>query len=190
MNPIYIGIALALAAAALLIWSAKRKPRELQIVPTGRRLSEFSLQDDTGEPVSPSDLIGQPAVLIFLRGSWCPFCNEQVKDLTAQYKAIGDAGARLIFITPKPLDTTRRVAELFGVDLTFWVDENLAFADALKLRANNSVPADLRKRFGPDTLLPTSLVLDKDGIVRYSISHCDVRSRPSPDQLLAALKKL
>ncbi len=190
MNTLIIGMILVVAVAALIFWVVKRKPREVQIVPTGARLPEFSLQDDSGNPVGPADLSGQAAVLIFLRGSWCPFCNSQVKDLTAQYKAIGEAGARLIFVTPKPQDTTRRVAELFDVDLTFWVDENLVFADALQLRAKNSVPAELRKRFGPDTVLPTSLVLDKDGVVRFSVSHCDVRSRPRPDHLLAELKKL
>ena len=81
-------------------------------------------------------------MLLFVRGSWCPFCSEQVKTLTAHYKAIADHDAELIIVTRRPLDTTRRVADMFDVKFTFWLDENLKAAEALQLVDTSGVPED------------------------------------------------
>ena len=31
---------------------------------------------------------GALAVILFVRGNWCPFCNAQVKELTQYYREI------------------------------------------------------------------------------------------------------
>ena len=54
------------------------------------------------------------------------FCSKQVKNLTGYYKDIVDLGAKLIVITPKPLETTRRVAQFFEVEFDFWLDDAFA----------------------------------------------------------------
>lgn len=156
----------------------------------GRFLPDITLRDDQGEPVTWQDLSGKPAVVIFLRGSWCPFCNSQVKDLTNHYREINATGAGLVFVTPKPLDTTRRVAEIFDVDFTFWIDENLAMAKALGIHATDEVPKDLREKFGSDTVKPTSVIIDANGMIAYATTSNDVRARPEPELLLGELRKL
>ncbi len=156
----------------------------------GQPLPDFQAVDEDGNRVSSSELAGTPAILLFVRGSWCPFCSKQVANLTRVYKEITDSGAKLILITPKPLATTRRVAEIFDVDFEFWLDDSLEIATQLGLVLEAGVPDDQRKEYGEDTLWPTSLVVDANGMIRFTELSRFIADRPSPEKLLKVLRNL
>ncbi len=156
----------------------------------GQPLPDFQAVDEDGNRVSSSELAGTPVILLFVRGSWCPFCSEQVANLTRVYKEITDSGAKLILITPKPLATTRRVAEIFEVDFEFWLDDSLEIAKQLGLVLEAGVPDDHRKEYGEDTLWPTSLVVDANGMIRFTELSRFIADRPNPEKLLKVLRNL
>ena len=127
-------------------------------------------------------------MILFVRGNWCPFCSSQVENLSANYKDIVDLGARLILVTPKPLETTRRVAEFFKVEFEFWLDDDLAVTRQLGLLMEAGVPNDSRKEYGVDTIWPTALVIDPSGIIRYTELSKFIADRPKPETLLRELR--
>ena len=157
---------------------------------TGRPLPEFTAEDEQGNRVLSSQLMGTPAVLLFVRGTWCPFCTRQVENLTKHYKEITESGARLILLTPQPLETTRRVADFFEVDFEFWLDESLHVTKQFGLLLPAGVPDDYRKEYGEDTIWPASLVIDAKGIIRYSGISKFIVDRPNPEKLLNVVKNL
>ena len=114
-------IAAILAVAAFIYWKFRTLGRP---VPPGLRrgqpLPDFRAINESGDPVRSTELHGTATVILFVRGNWCPFCSSQVENLTVNYKNIIDLGARLILVTPKPLETTRRVAKFFEVEFEFW----------------------------------------------------------------------
>lgn len=167
----------------------RRRPVPDQLKP-GQPLVDFQAVDENGNAVNSSDLAGAPAILLFVRGSWCPFCSKQVANLTRVYKEITDAGARLILVTPKPLETTRRVAEIFAVDFEFWLDESLDITRRLGLVLEAGVPDAYRKEYGEDTLWPTSVVVDANGVIRHTELSRFIADRPNPEKLLKVLKNL
>lgn len=194
MENIIVWIVAAVAILAAGIWWKLRDmsrgrpaPKALQ---TGQPLPDFSAVDEKGDPVSSSQLIGTPAVLLFVRGSWCPFCSRQVENLTRNYKEIAQSGARLILLTPQPLETTRRVADFFEVEFEFWLDESMHVAKQLGLLLPAGVPDDYRKEYGEDTIWPASLVVDAKGIIRYSGISKFVVDRPNAEKLLSVVKNL
>lgn len=183
-------IAAALVAAAAYLFYRSRNGRPVpEALRRGRPLPEFVAVDEQGNPLRSTDLQGTPAVMIFVRGNWCPFCDRQVKNLTGYYKQIVDLGAKIIFVTPKPLETTRRVAEFFEVEFDFWLDESLAATRHLGLLFEAAVPADYRKEYGEDTVWPTSLVIDAAGIIRYVALSKHIIDRPNPKTLLRELQQ-
>ena len=192
-NPILwsLVVAIILVAGILLtLWKkagGRSVPAQLQ---PGQSLPEFQAVDDNGNQLSSADLAGSPAILLFVRGSWCPFCSKQVANLTKVYKEITDAGAKLILVTPKPLETTRRVAEMFGVEFDFWLDESLEIANLLGIVIEAGVPDEQRKEYGEDTLWPTSLVIDADGVIRYTKLSTALVDRPNPEKLLNVVRNL
>ena len=44
---------------------------------------------------------GQPAIVTFYRGAWCPYCNLQLHALQEKLPAIKEAGGVLIAISPE-----------------------------------------------------------------------------------------
>ena len=179
-------VAIAIAAA-WFYWHRPSRPTP-SWARTGKPLPNFTAVDERGDPVRSTDLHGAPAVILFVRGSWCPFCNAQVKRLTRYYKDIVDLGGRLVLITPKPLETTRRVAEFFEVEFEFWLDESLQIARQLDLVLSAGVPGSYRKEYGSDTVWPTAIVTDAAGIIAYVKLSKNFADRPNPKELLAAIR--
>ncbi len=184
------GTIVVLVIVVRFIVSKKTGPRIPAALRDGRSLPDFPAADEQGNPIRSLQVVGSPTVMLFVRGNWCPFCTRQVEDLTANYKDIVDLGAKLIIVTPKPLETTRRVAEFFEVEFDFWMDDDLNAAKQLGLVMTAGVPDDNQKEYGPDTVWPTALVIDAAGIIRYSKLSRLLIDRPDPKVLLAELRKL
>lgn len=190
-NTLIVGIVAILVAAIIFGTMRSRQsgrptPAELR---RGQPLPDFSASDESGDPVRSTELHGSPAVILFVRGNWCPFCTSQVENLSVHYKDIVDLGARLILVTPKPLETTRRVAKFFEVEFDFWLDADLAVARQLGLLEEAGVPEEHRKEYGDDTLWPTALVVDSNGIISYSNLSKSISDRPDPQALVEVLRK-
>jgi peroxiredoxin len=191
MTSLWVGLVVLLLAAGAAYFYYRRHgarpvPEQLR---RGRPLPDFDAVDEAGNPLHSGDLRGTPVVMIFVRGNWCPFCSRQVKNLTGYYKAIVDLGARLILVTPKPQETTKRVAEFFNVELEFWLDESLEATRELGLLLESAVPKDYYPEYGSDTIWPTSLVIDANGTIRFVELSKHIIDRPNPKTLLRELRK-
>lgn len=193
MNVVWTGAILVaiVAVICLVAWSRRNKGEHPvpEVLRPGKPLPEFRAFDEQGSPLRSTQLVGAPAVILFVRGSWCPFCNEQVENLTRYYKDIVASGARLILVTPKPLETTRRVARFFEVEFDFWLDDSLEAAEKLGLLHTAAVPTDYRREYGADTVWPTALVVDRNGIIRHTELSRHISDRPDPKVLLRALQQ-
>jgi len=187
------GIAAAIVTVVAILLVVRKRMGGRTMPPKlkpGQMLPTFSAVHEDGKTVHSDDLRGQPAVILFVRGNWCPFCSRQVANLTKHYKDINELGARLILITPKPLQTTRRVARFFEVDFEFWLDEDHAIANHLGLLMLRGVPADSKGEYGEDTFWPASIVVDSDGIIQQTWLSKFIMDRPDPEKLFQAVNSL
>lgn len=185
---IFAALAAMLLCVAAVIYHYRPKGRPLPAtLQVGNTLPAFNAVNEAGEPLSSSNLRGTATVMLFVRGNWCPFCSRQVANLTKYYKEINDRGARVILVTPKPLETTRRVARFFDVDFEFWLDEDLAIADQLGLRQLGAVPKNQRKEYGEDSFWPAAIVMDPDGKIRYASISKIIADRPDPKKFLQVI---
>ena len=189
-----IWILIAVALVAVVAFLVRRDKLRGKAVPAalrpGNPLPHFSAINENGDTVISDDLRGRPSVLMFVRGSWCPFCSRQVQNLTKYYKEINDTGAHLVLVTPKPLETTRRVANFFDVDFEFWLDESLEIGRKLDLLQPAGVPKNYNPHYGADTLWPTTLVVDGDGIIRHTELSRFIADRPDPAKILKIVRRL
>lgn len=182
--------AIFLMIAVFLMRDRIRGKAVPDVIRPGQPLPQFFAVTEDGQAVSSSDLRGRTSVLMFVRGSWCPFCSRLVQNLTKYYKEINDTGAHLILVTPKPLETTRRVADFFKVDFEFWLDEDLAIGKQLGLVLRSGVPANYGKEYGSDTLWPTTLIVDAEGVIRRTEMSRFIADRPDPEKILKVVRKL
>src|ERR1700752_3315418 len=72
-------------------------------VSVGDTLAPFALSDATGQTRTMEELTaGGPAVIVFYRGGWCPYCNLTLRTYQQQLLPHLDAySARLVAISPE-----------------------------------------------------------------------------------------
>jgi AhpC/TSA family len=83
------------------------------VVAVGDTLGSFTLNDATGTSVTLNQLVeGGPAVIVFYRGGWCPYCNLALR--TYQQELLPNLlafDARLVAISPQSPDQSLSTAE-------------------------------------------------------------------------------
>ena len=152
-------------------------------------MPEFSALDTNGKPVYGRDLLGKPALLMFYRGNWCPFCMIQIKELAAAYRELGDR-ARIVLISPQPASMTAKLAARFAVPFDFWVDTDNQAATVLGINHDLGLPAGMQALgYDSDTVLPTCIVIAADGTVLESDENQNYRVRPEPEFLARTLEQ-
>ncbi len=171
-------------------YSHLERSGDAQVV-VGQPLPEIHLQGSNGAPVSSREWLGQTSLLMFYRGNWCPLCMAQIGEVAAQYRELSARGVKVRLISPQPEAQTRTLAERFGVDFEFLVDTQLAAARRLNIHAEGGLPAGLEVQgYATDTVMPTVVIVDADGIVRYCDLTDNYRVRPEPAEFLAELDLL
>lgn len=71
---------------------AKKKFEKVIIAP------DFKLQDISGTYVTLSDYKEKKAVMLFFWATWCPFCSDELRNLSAQYAQLMKDGLELLAI--------------------------------------------------------------------------------------------
>jgi peroxiredoxin len=173
-------------------------------VNVGDRLDPFTLHDATGQPVSLGQLVESgPAVIVFYRGGWCPYCNVALRtyqrDLLPQ---LGGFDARLVAISPQSPDESLSTTEKAGLSFTVLSDPGSRLAGRIGIAFQ---PADevlaAQRQLGLDlgqvnaegaTRLPrpTVLVVDRDRVVRFVDVQPDYTARTEVADITAALAAL
>ncbi|MGW3248227.1 peroxiredoxin-like family protein [Streptomyces sp. NPDC001070] len=174
------------------------------LTPVGSPMPDDVLMDVHGRATSMEEARrGQVAVIVFYRGAWCPYCNVTLRtyqnvlaeqlaarditlvaispqkpdgSLTMQekngltYTVLSDPGSRIgakLGIVTRPTEDVRQVQTTLGLDLT-------------QINADGS----------HDILMPTVVITDSDGIIRWIDVHPDYTTRTEPAQILAALETI
>jgi thioredoxin-dependent peroxiredoxin len=96
----------------------------------GQAAPDFTLPDHEGEELTLSELRGQTVVLFFYPRADTPGCTTQacgVRDRGGEYEA---AGARVIGVSPDPVEKVKKFVDKFDLDFTLLADTDHAVAEA------------------------------------------------------------
>jgi peroxiredoxin Q/BCP len=150
------------------------------VVETGQQAPEFTLPDQTGEPVRLSDLRGQKVVVYFYPKADTPGCTTQacgIRDHTEEYDA---AGAVVLGISPDTVDDVRKFADKFDLRFHLLADADHAVADAYGVWVEKTNYG--RTYWGNER---TTFVLDAEGRVTDVLRK--VKPAQHDDLVLSAL---
>jgi thioredoxin-dependent peroxiredoxin len=99
------------------------------VVEQGDKAPDFTLPDQDGNPVTLSELRGQPVVLYFYPKADTPGCTTQacgIRDRRADYER---AGARVLGVSPDPVAAIRKFADKYELDFELLADEDHEVAE-------------------------------------------------------------
>jgi len=166
-------------ALLYILWYSPNGRTQVAELAVGAVFPDLEFRDLHGVVVRSTDWRGRPAIVLFYRGNWCPLCNVQVKELASGYRDIEATGARVILISPQSVDHSRDLAAKFEAPMTFLVDHGNAAARRLGIQHPGGTPLGL-VGYDSETVLPTAIVLDAAGVVRFSDQTDNYRFRPDP----------
>jgi len=173
-------------------------------VSAGDLLQDFTLPDATGKDVSLSQLVADgPAVLVFYRGGWCPYCNLALHQYqTELVPQLSRFNARMAAISPQAPDESLSTAEKHALQFSVLSDAGARVARQLGvtfqpaedvLEAQRALGLDIREtnaEGATELPMPTVIVVDRDRIVRFADVHPDYTSRTEVQAIISALADL
>lgn len=168
----------------------------------GQFAPNTTLKMADGSPVSLSALVMQkPTIVLFYRGGWCPYCNEQLAQLKDIEGDLVDLGYQILAISP---ETPQRLQEQklkteFLVTLLSdaSLDAQRAFGVAFHV---DDTTAEKYKNYGISLTVdeqgrevlpaPSIFILSQKGQVLFNYVNPDYKVRPSAELVLAVAKAL
>jgi peroxiredoxin len=129
----------------------------------------------------PDAFAGDFAVVLFYRGSWCPYCNTQLRAFERAGQALADAGIRLAALSVDDKEIT--AALVAKHKLTFPVGYG-ADAEAVAALTGAFVNPD------PVYLQSTGFVLDPKGNVVVSVYSSGAIGRLVPEDVVGLVRYL
>lgn len=189
-EPLLVSIGLLAGYLLYDFWYSNLQREESPLLAVGQTLPNFSVFRADGSELNSDSLIGSPALILFFRGNWCPFCVAQIKEIVANYQELADKGVKTLFISPQNQKHTADLAKKFDVPCEFLSDKGNQAADKLGIAADGGLPVGMEALgYDSDTVLPTALVVDASGKIIYSDQTTNYRVRPEPQEYLKILEQ-
>lgn len=173
--------------------------------PVGTALPSADLLDAHGNATTLADALGgRPAVLVFYRGSWCPYCNLALRTYQEQLvPALAERGIGLVAISPQKPDGSLSITETNALTFTVLSDAGNTVATTLgilspdrdQLAREGALALGLdvaaTNADGTDRVpMPTTIVADATGRIAWIDVHPDYTERTEPEAILAAVSAI
>lgn len=174
-------------------------PEEAKPLAVGTSAPAVTLTDMEGAKVDLAAAFAEKStILVFYRGSWCPFCNRQLAALGELEPKLLALGYQILAVSP---DTAEGLKKMAGKNhLTYrllsdhTMDASLAYGTAFRVSAAMAQSyhdhgVNLTPIPGGEGVwlpVPTVFIVGRDGVIKFVYSNPDYKVRLSTDALLAA----
>lgn len=171
--------------------------KEIAPILLGSKLPEAPLHTLHGDSTTLRAAVGTgPAVLVFFRGGWCPYCDLQLSQLRLIQPQLEKLGYHIIAISPDSAENLRHLAEGQGIKYDLLADYDTAAMRAMGIAY--TVDDDTARRYAQAgvTLLqgalpvPAVFIVDENGEIQFSYAHPDFRVRIPAQVVLAAAQTI
>ncbi|MBF7091285.1 AhpC/TSA family protein [Flavobacterium sp. ALJ2] len=166
----------------------------------GDIVTPFSLLNTKNQLIHSKDILKKgKTILAFYRGSWCPYCNLELRELQNNITKITDKKATLLAISPQSSDHSMALTEKHELTFEVLTDKNNKLAKQLgisfklqefALPIYQAIGINLEEfnQNDENTLpIPAVFVIDTDGSVIYKFIDTDYRNRLDIDELIQSL---
>ncbi len=193
---------LSLLLAALLFTSLGLRAQD-QSTPlkVGDAIPDVTLRTEENAEVRLKKLVSEkPTVLVFYRGSWCPFCNKHLQSLAGIEEDLKKAGAHLIAISMDQPSKIKATPGREKLHYTLLSDSEASAAKAFGIAFKVS-DATIEKYKGYGINLDTAsghdhhllphpavFISNTNGIIRYAHFNPDYKVRMEPAKILEAVQ--
>lgn len=166
----------------------------------GAQVRAFEIKDHTGKPIS-FELLREkgPLLVIFYRGGWCPYCNRQIHQLTKAWPDFKARGITPVLISADKPDAAALASRTYEIPFPVLSDPELIAHDVFEVTMKlDDALIPKYKRYGINLedwsgqnhhkfAVSSAFIVNNKGLVEWSHSSKDYKTRPSVKQLLQIL---
>lgn len=146
---------------------------------TGDLAPDFTLHSQSGSPITLSQYRDkQPVLLVFYRGSWCPYCVSHLEDIQNLFPVLYKYDVQLLAISKDEAKKSAKLAKRFDKPYLFLSDPDLSIATAYGIKSDKDLPH------------PAVYLVDKSGQIAWYHIDQEFKQRASGLQLKAVLEEL
>jgi len=163
----------------------------------GMQVKSFEINDHTGKAISFETLQkSAPLLVIFYRGGWCPYCNKQIHQLTKAWPELKKRGVTPVLISADKPDAAALALRTYEIPFPVLSDPDLIAHDIFKVTmkvSDDLIPKykeygiileDWSGKSHHKIAVSSAFIIDKKGVVKWSHSSKDYKTRPTVKQLL------
>ena len=178
----------------------QKKKIEEKSIKLGEIMPEFLLPNVKNEIINSNEILKNGKMIIaFYRGSWCPYCNLELKILQDHLPKIKDKNATLVAISPQSPDNSLTVVEKHNLTFEVLTDTDNLFAKQLGISFElqdfvlpyyQALGIDLmhfNKNNDNSLPVPAVFVIDQNGKIIYKFVDANYMNRIDIDELLQTL---
>ncbi len=194
----WLGLVVAARATTPPVAASAEAARPLAV---GAHAPSVTLSDSAGAPVNLATVFAaKPTILVFYRGSWCPFCNRQLAALGELEPQLLALGYQVLAVSPDSAEGLKKMSGQNHLDYRLLSDRTMQASPAYGVAFR--VAPELEKKYrdygialapqpdgsGPWLPVPTVFIVDRAGVIKFVFSNPDYKIRLANDDLLAAAK--
>jgi len=170
-------------------------------VQLGDTLLPFNSTDVNGQSFSSDDFKGQRVLLKFFRGSWCPYCSAELNMFDEMQAELDKYKVRIIALSTDTVEQVKSHITRDKLNMKVLSDPQLAVIKLYGVEHHKALSLDstnVKTIFGiglpfsapsyRPIAIPTSLLIDEDGVIQWIDQSEDYRLRASRGTVIAALQ--
>jgi len=190
-DPGIVGVVLACVAMGaslrfLLTTLTSRLPGTMPAAQVGEPAPVFTATDASGNPFDLGSLRGRAVLLKFFRGHASPHCLAELRRWEAFRGQLDLFGVSMVAVSPDDVAQAARLRSKNQLGITLLTDDDFQLTNMYKVRQERLLAAaglPVRPR-----VIPTTFLIDSDGVVRWIDQAEDYRIRSDIDRVMAAVK--
>lgn len=179
-----------------LIAQVPEKPTDISPILVGEVLPNLTLFSAKNEAKTIAEIIDKPTVLVFYRGSWCPYCNVHLAELVKAEAEIIKLGYQIVAISPDDFQNLDETVKTNDMKYQLFSDKNGEFIKALGIafkasqKTKDYVSSKTKGNVTEVLPVPTVLVVNAKAEVLFEYIKPDISKRIPSKLLIAALQNL
>ena len=183
----------------LLRWIDKLAESDVpgRILKAGDTAPDFTIVNFKGHTIRLKDRLRRgPALVVFYRGIWCPFCSLYLHALQKKMLDFRKLRTSVLAVSPQMPDHSLAMADKFNLE--FEVLSDIGNMVARRFGTVIKMPPGIINIYeyldvilpvynGDDSYeipIPTSFIIDRDGRIVRAFSGIDFMQRPDPDEIV------
>ncbi len=192
---------LSIVMASFIFWvfTQRKIPIGDIKVKVGDTLLPFKARTSDGVSFSSNEFAGKRVLLKFFRGGWCPYCSAELKEFDALLPDLTKHGVSVFALSKDTVEEADIQKNRDGLSFTLLSDPKLEVIKQYGVEHHKALGGVTTSStlFGLPTAppnsfssmaIPTSLLIDENGIIRWIDQSEDYRIRASREVVLDAVK--